>query len=147
MTARFGDFVALAAEHLADVDRLPVEDSSALARTALIGQLADFTEIVLGIERRFAWEAVEALPHRSGPAAGIADRLADATSTYAFLRRAGRERPQTPRRRRADADPHRPGPLRRLRPGRRPDRSPHRGARRPAPHRGDHRPARHRPCS
>ncbi|MFF2549335.1 hypothetical protein ACFVUY_43290 [Kitasatospora sp. NPDC058063] len=71
MTARFGDFVALAAEHLANVDRLPVEDSSELARTALIGQLADFTEIVLGIERRFAWEAVEALPHRSGPAAGI----------------------------------------------------------------------------
>ncbi|PJN21137.1 hypothetical protein [Kitasatospora sp. CB02891] len=70
MTATFGDFVQLTDEHLSDlVDRVS-SPMSELVRKALIAQLAAFTDVLVTVEQRFAWEAVAALPHRSTTAAG-----------------------------------------------------------------------------
>ncbi|MFD0351873.1 hypothetical protein ACFQ0M_48640 [Kitasatospora aburaviensis] len=83
MSARFGDFIALAADHLADAGKMHVGEQSELRRKQLIAQIADFTEVLIGVEQRFAWEPVEALPHRSPAAGGLFPRKPRSRSTPA----------------------------------------------------------------
>ncbi|MFF7995124.1 hypothetical protein ACFZDG_35805 [Kitasatospora xanthocidica] len=75
MTARFGDFVDLAGQHVAHLHTQRFEKLRQEQRDAIAGELAELGAILLAFESAMAWEPVDALPARPPENGGTHDLL------------------------------------------------------------------------